>query len=318
MASRPGLIRRFFAFIWNTIGFLRSLALNLLFLAVVAIVVAAWWHEGRPKLEPNTALVLDLSGEIVEQRTRPSTRETLLEALAERDQRWETPLPDVLTALDAAAVDPKIGRVLILLDDMQGTGLATLREIAAAIDRVRAGGKQVIAWGSALDQRRYYLAAHADQVLLHPFGRVVLQGFGGYRNYYRDALESIGVTVNVFKVGRYKSAVEPFSQNEPSEDARRDEAALLGDLWSQYQTAVETARKLPAGSIARLIDEMPRRFAAVGGDSAKLALEERLVDGLKTRDELHAMMIEKGAADHRHKSFRQIGLSQYLATLPAK
>ena len=316
MASRPGLIRRFFGFIWNTIGFFRNLALNLLFLAIVAAVVAAWWHEGRPSLQTNTALVLDLAGPIVEQRTGAPAKITVLQALADRER--ETQLRDVLAALDAAEADPKIGRVLILLDDMGSAGLATLREIAAAIDRVRASGKQVIAWGSALDQRRYYLAAHADQVLLHPFGRVVLQGFGGYRNYYRDALESIGVTVNVFKVGRYKSAVEPFSQNEPSEDARRDEEALLGDLWSQYLSAVETARRLPAGSIAKLIDELPQRFAAVGGDSAKLALEEKLVDGLKTRDELRALMIEKGAADPGHKSFRQIGLSQYLSTLPEK
>ena len=316
MASRPGLIRRFFGFIWKSIGFFRTLALNLLFLAVVAAVVAAWWQEGRPKLEPNTALVLDLAGPIVEQRTGSPGRFTALQALADRER--ETQLRDVLAALDAAATDPRIGRVLILLDDMGSAGLATLREIATAVGRVRAGGKQVIAWGSALDQRRYYLAAHADQVLLHPFGRVVLQGFGGYRNYYRDALESIGVTVNVFKVGRYKSAVEPFSQNEPSEEARRDEAALLGDLWSQYTSAVETARRLPAGGIARLIDELPQRFAAVGGDSAKLALEEKLVDGLKTRDELRAMMIEKGAADPGHKSFRQIGLAQYLSTLPDK
>ena len=316
MASRPGLIRRFFGFIWKSIGFFRTLALNLLFLAVVAAVVAAWWQEGRPKLEPNTALVLDLAGPIVEQRTGSPGRFTALQALADRER--ETQLRDVLAALDAAATDPRIGRVLILLDDMGSAGLATLREIATAVGRVRAGGKQVIAWGSALDQRRYYLAAHADQVLLHPFGRVVLQGFGGYRNYYRDALESIGVTVNVFKVGRYKSAVEPFSQNEPSEEARRDEAALLGDLWSQYTSAVETARRLPAGGIARLIDELPQRFAAVGGDSAKLALEEKLVDGLKTRDELRAMMIEKGAADPGHKSFRQIGLAQYLSTLPSK
>ena len=316
MASRPGLIRRFFGFIWKSIGFFRTLALNLLFLAVVAAVVAAWWQEGRPKLEPNTALVLDLAGPIVEQRTGAPGRFTALQALADRER--ETQLRDVLAALDAAATDPRIGRVLILLDDMGSAGLATLREIATAVGRVRAGGKQVIAWGSALDQRRYYLAAHADQVLLHPFGRVVLQGFGGYRNYYRDALESIGVTVNVFKVGRYKSAVEPFSQNEPSEEARRDEAALLGDLWSQYTSAVETARRLPVGGIARLIDELPQRFAAVGGDSAKLALEEKLVDGLKTRDELRAMMIEKGAADPGHKSFRQIGLAQYLSTLPSK
>ena len=316
MAPRPGLIRRFFRFIWSAIGFFRTLALNLLFLAVVAAVAFAWLREGRPTLEPNTALVLDLAGPIVEQRTGAPARFTVLQALADRER--ETQLRDVLAALDAAATDPKIGRVLILLDDMEGAGLATLREIAAAIGRVRASGKQVIAWGSALDQRRYYLAAHTDQVLLHPFGRVVLQGFGGYRNYYRDALESVGVTVNVFKVGRYKSAVEPFSQNEPSEDARRDEAALLGDLWSQYLSAVETARKLPAGSITRLIDELPQRFAAAGGDAAKLALEEKLVDGLKTRDELRAMFIEKGVPDPKHKTFRQIGLSQYLGTLPEK
>jgi protease-4 len=316
MASRPGLIRRFFGFIWRLIGFFRTLVLNLLFLAVVAALVAAWFHEGRPRLEANTTLVLDLAGPIVEQHTGAPARLTMLQALAERER--ETQLRDVLSALDAAATDPKIGRVLLLLDDMQGAGLATLREIAAAIGRVRAAGKEVIAWGSGLDQRRYYLAAHADQVLLHPFGRVLLQGLGGYRNYYRDALESIGVTVNVFKVGRYKSAVEPFSQNEPSEEAQRDEAALLGDLWSQYTTTVESARRLPAGSIGRLIDELPQRFAAAGGDAAKLALAEKLVDGLKTRDELRAMMIEKGVADPEHKSFRQIGLARYLATLPEK
>ena len=316
MASRPGLIRRFFGFIWNLVSFFRTLVLNLLFLAIVAAIVAAWFYEGRPKLAPNTALVIDLAGPIVEQRTGAPARFTVLQALADRER--ETQLRDVLAALDAAATDPKIGRVLILLDDMEGAGLATLREVAAAIGRVRASGKQVIAWGSILDQRRYYLAAHTDQVLLHPFGRVVLQGFGGYRNYYRDALESVGVTVNVFKVGRYKSAVEPFSQNEPSEDARRDEVALLGDLWSQYLSAVETARKLPAGTITRLIDELPQRFAAAGGDAAKLALEEKLVDGLKTRDELRAMFIEKGVPDPKHKTFRQIGLSQYLGTLAEK
>jgi len=316
MASRPGLIRRFFGFLWSAISFLRGLALNLLFLAIVVAIAAAWLYDERPKLLENTALVLDLSGPIVEQRSGAQARVTVLQALAERER--ETQLRDVLAALDAAAQDPKIGRVLLLVDDMQGTGLATLREISAALGRFRASGKPVIAWGSAFDQRRYYLAAHADEVLLHPFGRVLLQGFGGYRNYYRDALESIGVTVNVFKVGRYKSAVEPFSQNEPSEDARRDESALLEDLWAQYLSAVESARRLPAGSITRLIDELPQRFAAVGGDAARLALDEQLIDGLKTRDELRAMLIEKGAPDPKRKTFRQINLAQYLATLPQK
>jgi len=316
MASRPGPVRRFFGFIWSAIGFFRTLALNLLFLAIVAAIVAAWLYEERPAVAPDTTLVLDLSGPIVEQRTGAPASVTLLQVLAERER--ETQLRDVLAALDAAARDPKISRALLLLDDMEGAGLATLREVAAAVSRFRASGKPVVAWGSVFDQRRYYIAAHADEVLMHPFGRVLLLGFGGYRNYYRDALDSIGVTVNVFKVGRYKSAVEPFSQNGPSEDAQHDEAELLGDLWAQYMTAVETARRLPAGSITRLIDELPQRFAAVGGDAAKLAVDERLVDGLKTRDELRAMLMENGAPDLQHKTFRQISLSQYVATLPQK
>jgi protease-4 len=316
MASRPGLIRRFFGFIWSAIGFVRTLVLNLLFVAIIVAIAAAWLHEERPTVEPDTALVLDLSGPIVEQRTGAPASVTMLQVLAERER--ETQLRDVLAALDAAARDPKISRVVLLLDDMEGAGLATLREIAAAVSRFRASGKPVVAWGSVFDQRRYYIAAHADEVLLHPFGRVLLLGFGGYRNYYRDALDAIGVTVNVFKVGRYKSAVEPFSQNEPSEDARRDEAELLGDLWAQYMSAVETARRLPAGSITRLIDELPRRFAAVGGDAARLAVDERLVDGLKTRDELRAMLIAKGAPDLEHQTFRQINLARYLATLPQR
>ncbi len=316
MASRPGLIRRFFGFIWSAIGFFRTLVLNLLFLAIVVAIVAAWLYEERPTVAPDTALVLDLSGPIVEQRTGAPASVTLLQVLADRER--ETQLRDVLAALDAAAQDPKISRVVLLLDDMEGAGLATLREIAAAVSRFRTSGKPVVAWGSVFDQRRYYIAAHADEVLMHPFGRVLLLGFGGYRNYYRDALDSIGVTVSVFKVGRYKSAVEPFSQNEPSEAARRDEAELLGDLWAQYMSAVETARRLPAGSITRLIDELPQRFATAGGDAAKLAVDERLIDGLKTRDELRAMLIEKGAPDLEHRTFRQINLSQYLATLPQR
>ncbi len=314
MAARPGLIRRFFGFAWDTVNFLRRLLLNLLFLAIVALLVVAWLFEERtPTLEDNTALVLDIKGPIVEQRTGTSSNLLFVQALADRER--ETQLRDLLEALDGAANDPKIGRIVLLLDDFQGAGLATLREVTAALERFKAGGKQVVAWGSAFDQRRYFIAAHANEVMLHPFGRVLVQGFGGYRNYYRDALDAIGVTVNVFKVGEYKSFAEPFTQNEPSEAARRDEAALLNDLWEQYVDGIELARSLPTGSIAQLIAELPQRFAAVDGNPAKLALENKLVDRLMTRDELRALMVERGAADATKKSFRQVSLPAYLATL---
>jgi protease-4 len=142
---------------------------------------------------------------------------------------------------------------------------------------------------------------------------VYLEGYGRYRNYYKDALDRLGISVNLKRVGTYKSAAEPFIANEPSAASREADTLLYGALWSGYTDAVEKARKLPAGSIVRGIDELPQRFAAVGGDAAKLALSEKLVDGLKTRDELRALLIARGAQDDERKTFRQISFAEYLA-----
>jgi len=310
-SGRPGLIRHFFGFVWRTLDFSRRLALNLIFLALVVFFVVAWLHDGRPTLAENTALVVDIKGPIVEQYTGAAGEAALAQAVLERER--ETQLRDVLTALDAAARDARITRVLLMLDDFEGAGMPTLREVASALERVKAAGKQVVAWGSSFDQRQYYMAAHASEVYLHPHGNVLLRGLGGYRNYYRDALDKLGVSVNVFKVGKYKSFAEPFIQNAPSPEAQEDEQVLLNDLWQQYMAAIEGARKLPAGGIGRLIDELPQRFAAAKGDAAQLALKEKLIDGLKTRDELRALLIERGALDADRKTFRQIAFGDYAS-----
>lgn len=314
-AGRPGPIRRFFRFLWRALDFSRRLVLNLLFLAVIVLVAVAWLRDGRPALTDNTALVLDIKGPIVEQYTGASGEAALAQMLLEHER--ETQLRDVLTALDAAVKDARIGRVLLILDDFEGAGMPTLREVAAAVDRVKAAGKQVVAWGSSFDQRQYYLAAHATEVYLHPHGSVLLRGLGGYRNYYRDALDRLGIAVNVFRVGKYKSFAEPFIQNEPSQEAYEDESRLLNDLWRQYTDAVELARKLPRGGIGRLIDELPQRVSAVNGDAAQLALKEKLVDGLKTRDELRALLVERGAFDSERKTFRQIALGDFVSLQPS-
>ena len=142
---------------------------------------------------------------------------------------------------------------------------------------------------------------------------VYISGFGSLRNYYKDALDKLGVTVNVMRVGTFKSAVEPFIDNEPSAPALEADRFLYGDLWKTYTDAVEKERKLAPGSIAKGIDEAPARMAAAGGDSAKLALDAKLVDGLKTRDELRKILIERGAKDDDDgETFRQISFDDYL------
>ncbi|MCX8004237.1 MAG: signal peptide peptidase SppA, partial [Burkholderiaceae bacterium] len=154
-----------------------------------------------------------------------------------------------------------------------------------------------------------------DRVYLHPLGAVLLRGFGGWRNYYREALDKLGVTVHVFRAGQFKSFAEPFTQSGPSKEALEDEARWLHDAWQLYVTEIETARNLPAGSIARLIDGLPQRLRLAGGDPARLALDEKLVDGLKTRDELRALLIERGRKDDARETFRQIAWTQYLSAI---
>jgi protease-4 len=224
-------------------------------------------------------------------------------------------LRDILDVLDAAAKDPQITQALLMLDDFQGAGLATLREISVAVQRFKAAGKPVVAWGSRYDQRQYHVASAADELLLHPMGLVHLEGYGRYRNYYRDALDRLGVTVNLIRVGTYKTFGEPFIANGPSPASIEAESLLNNGLWGSYTDAVEHARKLPPGSVMRGIDELPQRMAAAGGDLARLALDAKLVDALKTRDELRQMMIERGARDDDLKSFRQVSFDDYLRRL---
>lgn len=312
-ASRPGLLRRAFGGFWRLLDGTRRLLLNLLFLALMAALVWAFATRSAPALQDKTVLVLNLRGPMVEQ-LRGSWRDTAL-GRARGQTLQQVQLRDVLDVLDAAAKDPKITQVLLVLDEFQGAGLATLRELAAAVQRVKDSGKPVLAWGSSFDQRQYLVAAAAGEVLLHPMGMVQIEGYGRFRNYYRDALDKLGVTVNLIRVGTYKSFAEPFTENGPSSASLEAESFLNHGLWSAYTGDVERSRKLAEGSLARGIDELPQRLAAAGGDLARLALQAKLVDGLKTRDELRQMLIERGVRDEATKSFRQISFDEYLSRL---
>ena len=309
-ASNPGRVRRFFSGLWRVLDTSRRVVLNLIFLAIVVFIVFGLIRSGTPAIADKTALVLRLDGTIGEQKSGNLRSTALDQVRGEAVQKIQ--LRDIVAVLDAAAADPKIAGLVVVLDEMRPTGFSTLREVAAAIDRFKASGKKVVAWGSSYDQRQYYVAVHANEVYMHPLGMTYLSGFGSLRNYYKDALDKLGVTVNVMRVGTFKSAVEPFIANEPSAPALEADRFLFGDLWKTYTDAVEKERKLAPGAIANGIDEAPARMAAAGGDAAKVALDAKLIDGLKTRDELRQLMIERGAKDDDEQTFRQISFDDYL------
>ncbi|MBC3937059.1 signal peptide peptidase SppA [Undibacterium sp. CY7W] len=301
-----------FRYLWNALDTGRRIILNLLLLLILISIVIGMFSGGPRKLEDNTALILDFKGALVEQHTG-NARDALLAEAQGGGAKKSTQLRDILSVLDNAAKDPKISSAVLLLDDMGGSGLAMLREVGAALDRFKASGKPVIAWGSHFDQRQYFLASHANEIYLHPMGNVMITGFGGYRNYYRDALDKVGVTVNLLKVGTYKSFAEPYIANGPSPAASEAEAFLYNAMWKTYTDNVEQSRKLAAGSINAGINQLPELMKAAGDDAAKMAINMKLVDGLKTRDELRERMYKFAPRDPHNKSFRQISFDDYLA-----
>ncbi|MFB9241179.1 signal peptide peptidase SppA [Massilia antarctica] len=312
MSFKPlSSFRRGFGVFWRAVDSTRRGVLNVLFLVIVVVLLMAIFGGGIKPIAKKTALVVEIKGSLVEQHSG-NVREALMANVGAGEVRKSVQLRDVLTVLDNAAKDPQISSVLLLLDQMDGAGLAMLNEVGLAIERVKASGKPVIAWGSSFDQRQYSLASHASQVYLHPMGAVMIEGFGRYRNYYRDALDKVGVTVNLMKVGTYKSFAEPYIGNGPSPAAAEADAFLYNALWAGYTADVEKNRKLPAGWIAQRIANLPALMEEAGGDTGKLSLTSKLVDGLKTRDEIRAMMIARGAPDDDGKSFRQVAFDEYL------
>ncbi|MBL8328295.1 MAG: signal peptide peptidase SppA [Rubrivivax sp.] len=306
-----GVLATVFGGLWRAVDGLRRLTLNLLFLGLVVALAALAWTSRAPALKERTVLVIDLDGPVVEQRSG-TPRDALFGWLSESSPR-QVALRDIQRALDHAARDADVSSVLLTTDGLSGGGLATQREVAAAITRFRASGKKVVAWGMQYDQRAYYLAAHADEVYMHPMGAVLIEGYGRQRNYYRDALDRLGVSANVIRAGQFKNAAEPFMANAPSPQTIESESLVYEALWALYIDGVEKARRLPAGHVLRMIEGLPANLVAAGGDSARLALDLKLVDGLMTPDALRTLLVERGAKDERLLSFRQVSLTSYLS-----
>lgn len=320
--SRRGPAMEFFVGLWNVMNFTRRLIVNFIFfgllLLFLLIVLAIAAGGGKPILD-KTALVIEPTGPLVEQYTMDPAQRAFKRALGDRDGD-EIQLRDMLRVLDAAKNDKRIDRVVLKLDRFQPSGMASMREVAAAIARLKASGKEVVAYGEMMDQRQYLLAAQAGELYLDPMGGLLLEGLGRYRAYYREGLQDkLGVDVHLFKVGEYKSAAEPFVLDAASPEAKEADLYWMNDVWQRYLGDVGKARKLDAATLAAGIDQLPAGIAAAQGDLAQYALQQKLVDGLKTAEEVGDLLAQRGASDEdAEDGYRQVSFDDYLSHLDAK
>ena len=288
MASqKPSIFRRFFSFINTFFKAIRTIV-GIIFTGLLIIAIVGMFADQLPPMPEKGALYLAPSGVLVDQQSYVYPIDTLIADPAMVNP--ETLVRDIIDALDAAAVDDRITHLVIATDFLEAGGIAKLDEISDALIRFRKTEKPIIAVADNFNQSQYFLAAHADQILLNPMGAVLITGFGAYGNYYREALDKLKIKVNVFRAGEYKSAAEPFLRNDMSDQAREETADVVNRLWQSYTSKIEQLRQLNSGTINNLANNLDSKLQAANGDTAVLAQQEGLVDQLATRSEMHSYL----------------------------
>jgi protease-4 len=314
MKSLFKAIRYLLSGFWHGLSVCRVLVGNLIFLALIIFLLSIFLHDAADDLPDRAALVLSLRGDIVEQKTATMLSNRLFGEAA----REELLLRDIIDVVDHAAEDQRVQALVLDLRNLGRAGISKLRDIGDALERFKAGGKQVYAFGDFYDQHRYFLAAYADQINLHPMGGVMLTGFGRYRNYFKSALEKLLIQFHVFRVGTYKSALEPLLRDDMSEYAKEANLSWLNVLWDAYKIKIAQLRGLSPEDIDDYINNGPEHLTRFGGDTAQLALEYGLVDALKTRDAVRADLIRLVGEDEDKKTFKQIKFDEYLAAIQSE
>ncbi|MBN8032229.1 signal peptide peptidase SppA [Vibrio vulnificus] len=316
MKSLFKLIGLVFKGIWKAITFVRLALTNLIFLLSIALVYFIYFygHDTQPQVEQPSALVLNLSGPIVEQSLYINPMDSFAGSLFGEDIPKENVLFDVVDTIRYAKDDEKITGLVLSLRDMPETNLTKLRYIAKALNEFKSSGKPIYAVGAFYNQSQYYLASYADKIYLAPDGGVMLKGYSAFNLYYKTLLEKLDVTTHVFRVGTYKSAIEPFVRDDMSPAAKESATRWLTQLWGAFVDDVANNRKIDPKTLNPSMEEFLSQLKSVNGDLAALSIKLGLVDELATRQQLRAQLAEKFGASG-DDSYKAISYYDYRATM---
>lgn len=314
MAKRS-LIARFFLAIWDLFNVIRRVVFGVIALVILLFVVAGMVSDELPVVPSGAALVVMPEGDVVEQYAGDPV-DVALARMFEREVP-ETRQRDLLTAIRRATSDERIGALVLVTTEMRGIGLSKLQELRAAVEEFRTTDRPVFAYGDGFLQHHYYFASMADTIYMNPQGLVLLQGYGLYPAYFREGMDKLELDVHVFRVGEYKSAVEPYVRDSMSDEAKEANLEWLSDLWNAYRGDVAEARDLGPESIDDYVWRYAEHLRVVDGSGAEAAREAGLIDVIANRDEVKQAIVEL-VGDDGNGSFLQVGFEDYLQITDAE
>ncbi|EJL1556474.1 signal peptide peptidase SppA [Salmonella enterica subsp. enterica serovar Typhimurium] len=312
----------FFKWTWRVLNFVREMVLNLFFIFLVLVGVGIWMQIGNGSNSEQTArgaLLLDISGVIVD---KPSTNHRL-GALgrqlfgASSDRLQENSLFDIVNAIRQAKDDRNITGIVLDLKNFTGADQPSMRYIGKALREFRDSGKPVFAVGENYSQGQYYLASFANKIWLSPQGQVDLHGFATNGLYYKTLLDKLKVSTHVFRVGTYKSAVEPFIRDDMSPAAREADSRWIGELWQNYLHTVSANRQISPQQLFPGAQAIIDGLTSVGGDTAKYALDHKLVDALASSADVEKALTKQFGWSKTENNYRAISYYDYSLKTPA-
>ncbi|AXC65470.1 signal peptide peptidase SppA [Salmonella enterica] len=315
-------IAGFFKWTWRLLNFVREMVLNLFFIFLVLVGVGIWMQIGNGSNSEQTArgaLLLDISGVIVD---KPSTNHRL-GALgrqlfgASSDRLQENSLFDIVNAIRQAKDDRNITGIVLDLKNFTGADQPSMRYIGKALREFRDSGKPVFAVGENYSQGQYYLASFANKIWLSPQGQVDLHGFATNGLYYKTLLDKLKVSTHVFRVGTYKSAVEPFIRDDMSPAAREADSRWIGELWQNYLHTVSANRQISPQQLFPGAQAIIDGLTSVGGDTAKYALDHKLVDALASSADVEKALTKQFGWSKTENNYRAISYYDYSLKKPA-
>ncbi|WP_340620502.1 signal peptide peptidase SppA [Xenorhabdus siamensis] len=316
-------IAAIFKWSWKLLNFVRQFISNLIFILLVVLVatgVLIYKEQFRLNNDYNGALYVNLSGIVVDQVSALNPLDQLGRDLVDpsSNRSQETSVFDIVDSIRRAKSDPKITGMVLKLDDFIGADQSSMRYIGKVINEFKASGKPVIAIGNNYSQAQYYLASYANKIFLAPQGSVSLHGFSNNRLFYKSLLENLKVSTHIFRVGTYKSAVEPMMRNDMSDDARKADTLWLNELWNNYRQVIATNRKIPLDQVLPDPSTFIEKFHKAGGNSALYAFQNGLVDKIAPLNVIEKKLIHQFGWDKQNQHFNYVSINDYIAKQPVQ
>lgn len=315
------IIAGFFKWTWRLLNFIRELVLNLFFILLVLVCVGIWMQVSSSTVESTGrgALLMDLTGVVVDKPSTSSKFSAISRQLlgASSDRLQENSLFDIVQTIRQAKDDRNITGIVLDLKNFAGGDQPSMQYIGKTLREFRDSGKPVYAVGDDYTQAQYYLASFANKIYLSPQGTVDLHGFATNGLYYKSLLDKLKVTTHVFRVGTYKSAVEPFIRDDMSPAAREADSRWIGELWQNYLNTIAANRQTTAEQIFPGAQGVLDGLRKVDGDTAKYALDSKLVDQLASNTDVEKALTKQFGWSKADNNYRAVSYYDYNLKTPA-